>query len=161
MASATTAKKISPSGTKRKADSKEGHVKGAKKSKVDGAAKPEKKSSKTEEKPEKKAKKPKKVESNDDDSDDMDVDGGVPLKETEDTPMEDAQDGIHPDRRQFAAGQGPNGMQMQSHGYFISNNLQELRQKRHTQNKDKQSLRERLQSHSLIHLLAQRRSGRD
>jgi len=111
MASATTAKKISPSGTKRKADSKEGHVKGAKKSKVDGAAKPEKKSSKTEEKPEKKAKKPKKVESNDDDSDDMDVDGGVPLKETEDTPMEDAQDGIHPDRRQFAAGQGPNGMQ--------------------------------------------------
>lgn len=109
---------------KRKAEpSKEAHVKGTKKSKVEGeSTKPEKKkSSKKEDKPEKKSKedkpdkkkskKPKMAES-DEDSDDMDVDGGVPLNEAEeeDTPMEDANDGIHPERRQFAAGQGPNGM---------------------------------------------------
>lgn len=108
---------------KRKAEpSKEAHVKGTKKSKVEGeSTKPEKKKSSIkedkpkkkskEDKPEKKSKKPKMAES-DEDSDDMDVDGGVPLNEAEeeDTPMEDANDGIHPERRQFAAGQGPNGM---------------------------------------------------
>ncbi|KFY36327.1 hypothetical protein V494_05123 [Pseudogymnoascus sp. VKM F-4513 (FW-928)] len=123
MAAPVTTKKSSTSGMKRKAEpSKEAHVKGTKKSKVDGeSTKPEKKKSSKKEdkpekkskeaKPEKKAKKPKMAESSADDSDDMDVDGGVPLNEpeAEDTPMEDANDGIHPERRQFAAGQGPNG----------------------------------------------------
>lgn len=123
MAAPATTKKSSTSGMKRKAEpSKEAHVKGTKKSKVEGeSTKPEKKKSSIkedkpkkkskEDKPEKKSKKPKMAES-DEDSDDMDVDGGVPLNEAEeeDTPMEDANDGIHPERRQFAAGQGPNGM---------------------------------------------------
>lgn len=122
MAAPATTKKSSTSGIKRKAEpSKEAHTK---KSKVDAeSTKPEKKkSSKKEDKPEKKSKedktekkkskKPKMADSNDEDSDDMDVDGGVPLNEpeVEDTPMEGADDGIHPERRQFAAGQGPNGM---------------------------------------------------
>lgn len=105
------------SGSKRKADStKEPYVKGAKKSKVTEEAKPEKKSKK-EEKPEKKAKKPKKVELDDEDdsmSVDSDSEGGValsPVEANEDTEMGGAeQDGIHPERRAFAAGQGPNGM---------------------------------------------------
>lgn len=124
MAAPATTKKSSTSGIKRKAEpSKEAHVTGTKKSKVEAeSTKPEKKKSSKkedkpekkskEDKPEKKSKKPKMVESNDEDSDDMDVDGGVPLNgaEEEDTPMEEANDGIHPERRQFAAGQGPNGM---------------------------------------------------
>ena len=95
------------SGTKRKAESD----KGEKRSKVKSEDKKARRSTK-EDKPEKKAKKPKKVESSDSESEDVDMDGGVPLpvEEDEDTPMGDAeQDGIHPERRAFAAGQGPNG----------------------------------------------------
>lgn len=126
MAAAATTKKSSPSGTKRKAESsKEVHVKGAKKSKVDAESTKleKKKHSKKEDKPEKKAKKPKKEESIDADSDDVDMDGGAPLKEAEveDTPMENAEDGIHPERRQFAAGQGPNGMCMLAPLVHVSN----------------------------------------
>lgn len=103
------------SSSKRKAEStKEPYVKGAKKSKTDD--KPEKKSKK-EDKHEKKAKKPKKMESEDEDamSVDSDSEGGValsPVEQDEDVEMGGAdQDGIHPERRAFAAGQGPNGMQ--------------------------------------------------
>lgn len=70
------------------------------------------KSIKKDDKPEKtKAKKLKMAESSDEDSDDIDMDGGAPLNEAEeeDTPMANVEDGIHPERRQFAAGQGPNG----------------------------------------------------
>ena len=90
-------------------------MKGAKKSKVATSDAPEKKSSKSD-KHEKKAQKPKKVESEDEDamSVDSDSEGGValsPVEQDEDTEMGGAeQDGIHPERRAFAAGQGPNGL---------------------------------------------------
>ncbi len=103
------------SSSKRKAEStKEPYVKGAKKSKS-SSDKPEKKSKK-EDKPDKKAKKVVKPESEDDAmSVDSDSEGGVQLNSAEaeeDTEMGEAQDGIHPERRAFAAGQGPNGMQV-------------------------------------------------
>ena len=99
------------SGTKRKAESsKDKTEKRSKHTSDDKKEKKEKRSSK-EDKPEKKAKKPKKVES-EDESEDVEMDGGVPLpvEQDEDTEMGNAeQDGIHPERRAFAAGQGPNG----------------------------------------------------
>lgn len=114
---APIASKDKSSSSKRKAEStKEPYVKGAKKSKVATEDQPEKKSKK-EDKHEKKAKKPKKVEESEDEdamSVDSDSEGGValsPVEQDEDTEMAGAeQDGIHPERRAFAAGQGPNGL---------------------------------------------------
>jgi hypothetical protein len=114
MPSATTSKKDSPSGTKRKAESTKDN--GAKKPKVGGSSSNGRTDSKpSSKKSAKSVPKPTKVqeESSEDDFDAMDQDGGVPLQDSEDTdiPMVDALEGVHPDRvKAYVAGQGPNGM---------------------------------------------------
>lgn len=113
---AATHTKTAMAGTKRKSDSaKEGHVKGAKKPKVDVAVRPK---TTANPKPHVKSIKVAKVEVPPlEDSSDEDLgsqDGGVPLNdldsESEGTPAPKIQDGVHPDRvKATANGAGPNG----------------------------------------------------